>query len=82
MTFKLYFTEYHLDGKFWTDEGYLLLSVDPDGWGEFEHKEIFEAPTIEHAKDQVFALEEMSYNSSGVFNVYQDGELVFTEEDC
>lgn len=82
MTFKLYFTEHHSDLDFWVEQGNLLLSVDDEGWGEFEHREIFEAPTIDHAKDQVFALEQMSYNSSGVFNVYKDSELVFTEEDC
>jgi hypothetical protein len=82
MTYKLYFTEYHQDIEFWKKEGYKLLAVDPDGWGEFEHVEEFNSASDSFAKDEVYALGEMSYNSSGVFSVFNGNKLAFTEEDC
>lgn len=81
MQYKLYFTEYHSGVELWQKWGYKLLAVDPDGWGEFEHVEEFNSASDSSAKDEVYALEQMSYNSSGVFNVYRGKKLAFTEED-
>lgn len=80
MKFTLYFIEWHGDIEFWQSAGYKLDATDGD-YGEFEHSEEFEADSIEEAKKKVYELEEMGYNSSGVFNVYHDNKLVFTEAD-
>lgn len=81
MKFNLYFTEWHSDVEYWKKLGYKHTADDDDGWGEFEHTQEFEANSIDEAKEMVYDLNEMGNNSSGVFDVYQDGKLVFTEED-
>jgi transcription initiation factor IIF auxiliary subunit len=79
--YTLFFIEYHSDIEFWKSHGYELTSIEDDGWGEFEHKVKFYARDDEDAKSKVYTLDDMSYNSSGVFNVYnENNELVFTEE--
>lgn len=82
MKFKLCFIEWHSDVDFWKDLGLKHTATDSeDGWGEFEHVQEFEAESVDEAKKMVYDLDEMNNNSSGVFNVYQDDKLVFTEEN-
>lgn len=75
----LYYIEWHSDIDFWeSQDGVKLQNIEGDGWGEFEHSVKFEANSLEEAKKLASGLCE---STSGVYCVYQNDVLLFTEED-
>ena len=76
--FEIRFTEHFSDVKFMmTQEGWTLLNIEQDGWGEFQYVKRFEAKDIKEAKK---IADSICDTSSRVFDVYEI-KLAFTEEN-
>lgn len=73
MKFTLYFTEHNS----FKDENAIKSHEEKDGWYENEYEIPFTADTLEEAKETAHY---KCDSSSGVFNVYQNNKLIFTEE--
>ena len=74
MEYILYFSEHNS----FKDDNAVRSNEEDDGWFENEYEIPFTAETLEEAKE---IAQEKCDTSSGVFNVYQNGKLIFTEEN-
>lgn len=63
------------------DPNATVTAQDEEGYYECEYTMSFEADTLAEAKKKALLILDSTYNSSGVFSVYRDGKVVFTEED-
>lgn len=80
--YELTYIEHHKhDLEAWKQtDGVTLLAIEPDGWGEFLHRRTFKADTLAEAKQKADKIMAEEYSTSGVFSVFANKKLMFTEE--